>query len=100
MGVTAAIAAVVGTGYSIYSGEQNRAAQKDAAAKAEANAKKTQEQAEEQTNAANKKSADSASALSSAQQNAKGGASGTMLTGASGVDSSQLTLGKSTLLGQ
>lgn len=127
----AAVAAVVGTGYAIHSGEQQKAAQskaqeqakqaaaeqakiaREAAAKQEeaANAqnaiaksqldlaKKNAQQQEEQINRANAKSPDIAGMLSANQNAAKGGQSGTMLTGPQGVDPNSLNLGKNTLLG-
>ena len=102
----AAAAAVVGTGYSIYNGEQQRSAQADANNKAQeaakqqkANADKTQQMQEQQINKANAKTPDIGALLSGNQQAAKGGASGTMLTGPQGVDPSALNLGKNTLLG-
>ena len=102
----AAAAAVVGTGYAVYNGEQTRKAQGDAnkkaqeAAKAqEANAQKTQDMQQQQINKANAKRPDVAAMLSGNEQSAKGGASGTMLTGPQGVDPNALNLGKNTLLG-
>lgn len=102
----AAAAAVVGTGYSIYSGEQQRSAQADANRKAQeaanqqkANADKTQKMQEESVNRANAKRPDIGALLSSNQQAGKGGASGTMLTGPQGVDPNSLALSKNTLLG-
>lgn len=71
--------------------EANRIAQ-DAA---KANAKAMDEAA----NRANAKSPDVAAMLSANEQAAKGGAAGTMLTGATGIDPSTLQLGKNTLLG-
>ncbi|AQW29118.1 hypothetical protein JK151_08905 [Ralstonia syzygii subsp. celebesensis] len=103
-GVTAAgvlaAAAVAGTAYSIYNGQQQASAQKDAAQKAQQNAAQQADQADQANNRANAKSPDVGAMLSANQQAAKGGMSGTMLTGPTGVDPSQLSLGKSTLLGQ
>lgn len=62
-------------------------------------AKDTAKAADEANNKANQKRANSSSLLSSNQQAAKAGQSGTMLTGPSGVDPSVLQLGKTTLLG-
>jgi hypothetical protein len=77
--------------------------QADAAKKsmqqAQANADRTAAQADQDFNRANQKKPDTSAILSAAQQAGKGGQSGTMLTGAQGVDPSALTLGKSTLLG-
>jgi hypothetical protein len=77
--------------------------QADAAKKsmqqAQTNADRTAAQADQDFNRANQKKPDTSAILSAAQQAGKGGQSGTMLTGAQGVDPSALTLGKSTLLG-
>lgn len=63
------------------------------------NAKKTATAADEANNKANQKRANSSGLLSSNQMAAKGGQSGTMLTGPTGVDPTALQLGKTTLLG-
>lgn len=104
--IVAAAAAAVGTGYSIYSGEQQRSAQKDALnqqreaqQKAEASAAKQEKAAEEATNRALAKTPDTNAIMSAAEQSGKGGASSTMLTGPQGVDPNALELGKKTLLG-
>ena len=55
--------------------------------------------ADQATNRANAKVPDIASMLSENVLNAKGGQSGTMLTGPQGVDPNALLLGKKTLLG-
>jgi hypothetical protein len=55
--------------------------------------------ADQAFNKANGKSPDISSMLSENVLNAKGGQSGTMLTGSSGVDPSTLLLGRKTLLG-
>lgn len=99
MGVTAAIAAVAGTSYSIYAGERANREQGDAMQQAKVNQAKTEALADQAMNKANPKRPNTGAALSSLQQAAAGGASGTMLTGPSGVDASTLQLGKSTLLG-
>ena len=88
-----------GTGYSIYSSEKQRSAQNTAQDQSKAAAEKQAKLAEEETNAANRKSANANVALARAQQAAKGGIGGTMLTGSSGVDTSSLSLGKTSLLG-
>jgi uncharacterized protein HemX len=102
----AAAAAVVGTGYSIYNGEQQRKAQGEANKQAEraaqdakANAEKTQKMQEQEINRANAKRPDTNAMLAANEQSAKGGASGTMLTGPQGVDPNSLALSKNTLLG-
>lgn len=103
---TLAGAAVVGTGYSIYAGEQQKKAQsdalnqqRDAQSKAEANALKQEKAGEEATNRSLAKRPDTGAILSSAEQAAKTGTGGTMLTGAQGVDPNSLQLEKKTLLG-
>lgn len=102
-GVTAATvlagAAVAGTVASIYQGQQQASAQKKAASQAQANADKQAKAADEATNRANQKRANPGAALDNAMMSSKSGASGTMLTGATGVDPGSLQLGKSTLLG-
>lgn len=93
----AAIAAIVGTGYGIYSGERSAAAQADAQNRAKKSAADQQKAADEAANRANQKSADTTGALNAARQ--ASGSSGTMLTGPQGVDPSALSLGKTSLLG-
>jgi Flp pilus assembly protein TadB len=97
MGVTAAVAAVVGAGYAVHSGEQAKNRQEDqAAAQKRANAK-AEKQADQAMNRANQRTPDASTLLAEAQN--RGLNSGTMLTGAQGIDPSALTLGKNTLLG-
>jgi uncharacterized protein HemX len=104
MAVTATIAAVASTGYSIYSGEQQKKQQEkslqmqdQANKQAVATAKKQESAAEQNVNAANRKQADVSAILAAAQD--AGGADRTLLTGPTGVDPTQLALGKNTLLG-
>lgn len=92
-------AAAIGAAVSLYTGQQQKSAAKDAAAQAQANALKQEKSAEEATNRANQKKADSMSLLASAQDANKMGAGSTMLTGTQGVQGG-LQLGKNTLLGQ
>ncbi len=99
MGLTAAISAIAGTAYSVYSGERAADAQKKAQEEAKQNALKQEKAADEAFNAANRKKPDTMALLAS-QQAGKTGVSSTLLTGPGGVNSSALTLGKSTLLGQ
>lgn len=98
-GYVTAAAMVVGVGYSIYNGEQQKSAQEDAQGQAKDAATKQAAQADQAMNKANQKTPDTSAILSQATQSGKAGASGTMLTGPTGIDSSTLTLGKSTLLG-
>ena len=95
----AAIAAVAGTAYSIYSGERNASAQANAQKDAKSAALKQEQAAEEANNRANQKRPDTMAILDAAKQSGNSGASGTTLTGAQGVDPGALNLGKSTLLG-
>lgn len=97
--IASAIVGGMGTAYQMYAGnkagQDQRSAQRASLAQAEASANA----ADEANNKANQKRPDVAGALSAAMQAGKAGASGTMLTGPSGVDPAALQLGKSTLLG-
>lgn len=93
-------AAVIGAAASIYTGSQQAKAQKKAQAQAQANAEKQASAADQAFNAANQKRPDVSAILDAATQAGRGGVSGTMLTGAQGIDPNALTLGRSTLLGQ
>ena len=107
MAVTAiATAAVVGVGYSIYSGEKQKEQQKkqlklqeQANADAKQTAKEQADRADIEMNRANRKKADVAAIQSKEDQSALSGPAGTMLTGVQGVDPDQLKLGGNTLLG-
>lgn len=96
MAVSAAWAAVAVAGTGAYVANENA---KDAAADGRENAKKNATASAEASNKANQKRVNSSALLSSNQMAAKGGQSGTMLTGPTGVDPSALQLGKTTLLG-
>lgn len=74
-------------------------AQSKASAQATANATKAADAADQANNKANAKQPDVSALDSSNAMSAKGGVSGTMLTGASGVDPKTLLLGRTTLLG-
>lgn len=97
--VIAAVAVGASTAYSVYQGERADKAQNKARKEAERNAKKQQNQAEQDANRANRRGPNTQGILDATAQQARGGESGTMLTGAQGVDLSQLQLGKNTLLG-
>ena len=73
--------------------------QEDAQKQSVVQAQQQATQVDQANNNANKKQPNVSGILSAAQQAAKGGVGGTMLTGPQGVDPSTLTLGKSTLLG-
>lgn len=94
-----AAAAVVGTAYSIYNGEQQQSTQKKAAEQAQKNAQAAADAQDQATNKVNQKRASPTGALDAAAMAGRAGASGTMLTGPSGVANSALTLGSSSLLG-
>jgi len=94
-----AAASVATVAASIYSGNKQADAAKDASRQAQANADKQMKAADEANNRANQKAPDTRSILDAAKLAGRGGASGTMLTGPQGVDPNQLSLGKSTLLG-
>lgn len=97
--IISAVAAAVGTGYSIYAGEQQASNQRKAAAQAKDAANKQAYLADQEMNKANQKSPDTSAILSAQKQSAQGGAGSTMLTGSQGVDLNKLQLGKTTLLG-
>lgn len=72
---------------------------KSAMEQAQKNADAAAKQADEDFNRANQKRPDTNAILAAAQDSVRGGTSGTMLTGAQGVDPETLKLGKTTLLG-
>jgi uncharacterized protein HemX len=102
----AAIAAVVGTGTAIYSANQSRSAtnkQQDAQDAATAQAKQdaiTADATRPQGAQTPDNSAIRQKAATSAITGPSAGNASTFLTGPSGIDNSQLNIGKSTLLGQ
>lgn len=103
LGITAmqfaAGAAVAGTAYAIDSGEKNRTAMHQQQDEAKASAKVLADKADQANNAATAKKPNLATLLGANQAAAKGGVSGTMLTGPAGIDPNTLQLGKNTLLG-
>ncbi len=108
LGASASTAAAVGVGVytaaatvgaSMYSANQAKGAQQDANNQATAAAKVQADQADQANNRANAKGPDIGGMDSANSMAAKGGQSGTLLTGAQGVDPKSLLLGKSTLLG-
>lgn len=92
--------AVAGAAIAYNNGQEQKKAAEKARKQAQANAQKQEKAADEATNRANQRRADAGSALDAAAIAARGGQSGTMLTGPQGVDNSALQLGKNTLLGQ
>ena len=97
--VVGAIALAANTGYTIYEGERAANMRGDAQRLSMAEAQKTARAADEATNRANQKRPNANAILAAAQQAAKGGVGGTLLTGPQGVNTGELSLGKSTLLG-
>ncbi len=106
MAITTAIAAVAGTGYQIYQGQQQKkqqqkqlSLQRQANEDARKQAKAEADRADMEYNKANRQTADVGAIGDESMLAGKGGAAGTMLTGNLGVDPEKLNLGKSTLLG-
>ena len=106
MGVVAAIAAVGSTVVAVTSANNQRRIQeraledqRQANERAEARAKAEQQRSEQEYNRANRQNVDVASAMDASELSAQQGASGTLLTGGSGVDPNQLNLSQNTLLG-
>lgn len=88
------------TALQVQQGEQQRKATNAANDIARENAKRTAQLTEEATNKANAKAPDTGALMAANASAGRQGNAGTMLTGPQGVDTSQLTLGKNTLLGQ
>lgn len=99
---TLAIASLVltaaGTGAAYVQGQQQQAQQKNASRKANENAKSSLAQQEQEMNRRNAKQPNVA-ALTADNNNAAS-LGNTLLSGVGGVDPSQLTLGKNTVLGR
>ena len=99
-GVVESIGNAVGTVVGSITGSNDQLkAQKRAQQQAEARAAQQAELQKQEINRANQKSPDMGSLLDQAQAASKVGAQGTLLTGAGGVNSNDLLLGKNTLLG-
>jgi len=102
-GISAAAWTAIAVGASaatqLYTADKQRSAQNKAMDQARRNAEASANQADQDFNKANRKQPDTMSLLSANQQSARGGVSGTMLTGSTGVDPGSLLLGKNTLLG-
>lgn len=98
-GVVSAVAAVGGTISSVMNAQSAEAQQKKSQAQAKIAADAQARQAQIEFNKANQKQTDTNALLSAAQQSAKGGPSGTMLTGPGGINPGDMSLGKATLLG-
>lgn len=104
--IVATTVAAAGIGYSIYAGEQGKKAQERAMSEQRTAQQRATLEAEKQataSEAAMRRAAgrqpDIAGIMAAAQEGAAGGPSATMLTGPQGIDPSQLSLGRNTLLG-
>lgn len=94
-----AVSVAASAAATVYSAEQQRSSQNRALDQAKAKAKADQMAADQAANKANAKTPDVAAMLGAAALSSRSGQAGTLLTGPQGVDSSSLTLGKTTLLG-
>jgi len=104
--IAATTVAAAGIGYSIYAGEQGKKAQERAMSEQRTAQQRAAMEADKQaaaSEAAMRRAAgrqpDIAGIMAAAQEGAAGGPSATMLTGPQGIDPSQLSLGRNTLLG-
>ena len=95
----AAGVAAASTAYSAYAQKEAADEQRRAQDKATATAEKNAKLADEASNRANQKRPDVNAIMSAASQAAKGGSSGTMLTGPQGAGADAGSLGKTSLLG-
>lgn len=91
--------AVATTAATVYSADKAATSQKNALKQAQANALLTQQQADVANNKANARAPDSSALLAANMAAGANGQASTMLTGPGGIDPSQLTLGKTSLLG-
>lgn len=87
------------TAASAYTGYKQTKATESAANEAKQNALKQEAAADQANNRANQKKPNTQAIMDAAAMAGKGGVSGTMLTGPSGVDPNALNLGRNTLLG-
>lgn len=99
LAISAGVAAV-GTGVAIHQGNMQAKSAVSAQNRAKATADKQTTAAEQAFNAANKKMPNASGILDAANQAGRAGISGTMLTGASGVEKNSMALGRNVLLGQ
>lgn len=97
--VVGATAAVAGAGASFINGQSQAKQQKKAASQAEENANKLYAQQDQELNRKNARKPNTDALFAGNQIEGQQGATGTMLTGPSGVDPSSLSLGKNTLIG-
>jgi len=95
-----ATAAVAGTGYSIYNGEQAKRKQKTAANQARTDAAKAAQDADVAYNRANQKAPNLTALMKRNMDAGSAGVGGTFLTGDKGAPVASGMLGRSTLLGR
>lgn len=100
VGTAMLVSAGVAAGAAVYSGNKQASAQKKAMEQSKSLADKNATASEQAHNAANQKRPNTSSILDAASQSGRSGVSGTMLTGAQGVDKNAMALGRNTLLGQ
>ena len=106
MAAAAVVAAIGSTYVAVTSANKQRKVQekaleeqREANERAEQRAKQEVERSEQEYNRANRQEVNVENALDASELASKQGASGTLLTGAAGVDPNQLNLSKNTLLG-
>jgi len=99
MALTTSIIGAVSGAASVFQAVNANKDNKKATQQAQANADATLKKSTEATNKANQKKPDTSAIIDAVMQAGKTGASGTMLTGPTGVDPNALALGKTTLLG-
>lgn len=92
-------ATAASAGATLYASKKAAKAQKSAQSQAERAAKAAAQKSEEATNRALAKTPDTMAMLSANERRAKGGVGGTLLTGPTGINTSNLTLARTTLLG-
>lgn len=98
LGIMAA-AATVGAGASIIQGSKQLSAQRQAADQQRKDAERAFAEQERANNAANMKQPDISALVAAATRGGRAGNSSTFLTGAAGVNPSNLALGRASLLG-
>lgn len=95
-----ATAAVAGTSYSIYNGEQAKRKQKSAANQARIDAENAARMADRERNRANQKAPNLTALMKKNTDIGSAGVGGTFLTGSGGAPVASGMLGRSTLLGR
>lgn len=94
-----AVSAATTAAATLYSAKQSSVSQDRALRESKKQAQANQLAADEANNRANAKTPDVAAMLGAASLASRSGQAGTLLTGPQGLDTSSLTLGKTTLLG-